>query len=153
MGLVRPRSVADGRVGVRLEAPSPPMDPPDTAALEPGSLESLAAAGDDEPPLPEEVGARLVQAAVRSTAPLEAGPDQVLHIRFGAAPDEHVVAAFTELRSIIRERPGGTPVILHVPAGRGRTREMRLGEGIAYDAELVAEVDRRFGGLVRLELD
>jgi hypothetical protein len=29
---------------------------------------------------------------------------------------------------------------------------MRLGVGIAYDADVVAEVDRRFGGLLQLQL-
>jgi DNA polymerase-3 subunit alpha len=144
------RQGAGVSAGFGVEAP--PLDPPDTGSYEPASLEPLAADGSDEPPLPAEVGAALVAAAARTTAPLEAGPGQTLHLRFATAPDEHIVAAFTELRSIIRERPGGTPVVLHIPAGRGRSREMRLGDGIAYDAELVAEVDRRFGGLVHLEL-
>jgi hypothetical protein len=119
---------------------------------EPASLETLAAEVDDEPPLSEEAGIDVGRAATTTTAPLEAGPGQALHISFGPAPDERIVSAFTELRAIIRERPGGTPVVLHVPAGPGRTREMRLGSGIAYDAELVAEVGRRFGGLLRLQV-
>jgi hypothetical protein len=83
---------------------------------------------------------------------LEAGPDQVLHVRFGDAPSERIVDAFGELRGIIRSRPGPTPVVLHIPAGASRTHEMRLGVGIAYDAELVAEVHRSLGSLVKLQL-
>ena len=110
------------------------------------------AEGDDEPALPEEAGVDAGRAGATTTAPLEAGPGQALHISFGPAPDERIVSAFTELRAMIRERPGGTPVVLHIPAGPGRTREMRLGSGIAYDAELAAEVGRRFGGLLRLQV-
>ena len=62
------------------------------------------------------------------------------------------MAAFGELRALIKSRPGATPVVLHIPAGPGRSREMRLGVGIAYDAELLAEVGRRFGSLLELRL-
>jgi hypothetical protein len=83
---------------------------------------------------------------------VSAGPDQVLHIRFGSASNERIVAAFRELKAVIKSRPGSTPVVLHIPAGSGREQEMRLGVGIAYDAELLAEVDRRFGPLLELRL-
>lgn len=76
----------------------------------------------------------------------------MLHIRFAAAPDERVVDAFGELKALIKSRPGSTPIVLHIPAGAGRAQEMRLGVGIAYDAELVAEVSRRFGSLLQLQL-
>ena len=62
------------------------------------------------------------------------------------------MAAFSELRALIKSRPGATPVVLHIPAGPGRTQEMRLGVGIAYDAELLAEVGRSFGNLLQLRL-
>ena len=42
--------------------------------------------------------------------------------------------------------------VLHVPAGGGREQPMQLRSGVAYDAELLGEVERRVGGLVRLEL-
>jgi hypothetical protein len=119
---------------------------------EPDSLAQIASDGSEEPPLPEEAGAAVTRSAGSSTVPLEAGPGQVLHVRFKAAPDDRIVAAFTELRTLIRERPGVTPVVLHIPAGAGRSREMRLGAGIAYDADLLADVERRFGGLLRLDL-
>jgi hypothetical protein len=125
---------------VRVAIP-PPLDP---------SGPSVDAA--DEPPLPDEARAAEARAAAEITAPVEARPDQTLHVRFADAPDERIVAAFTELRTLIKSRPGATPVVLHIPAGRSRSREMRLGVGIAYDAELLAEVARSFGGLLRLRL-
>jgi hypothetical protein len=161
-GIAPVRRVADGgpigdRSPVAVVAPAAPLGQAATEPLpddlpEPDSLASLAEDGSEEPPLPEEAGAAVTRAAGTSTVPLEAGPGQVLHIRFGAAPDDRIVAVFTELRTLIRERPGITPVVLHIPAGSGRTREMRLGSGIAYDADLLAETERRFGGLLRLEL-
>ncbi len=62
------------------------------------------------------------------------------------------MAVFGELKGVIRARPGTTPIVLHIPAGVGRTQEMRLGTGIAYDTELLAEVTRRFGALLELRL-
>jgi hypothetical protein len=142
-------ALAGGASGLHPVAKaSGPVDVP-----APASIETLAADSSEEAPLPDDAAAVIHGTAASSTVPLEAGPGQVLHIRFGSAPDERIVWAFTELREVIRSRPGATPIVLHIPAGGGRTREMRLGPGIAYDAELVAEVDRRFGGLLRLELD
>ncbi len=102
--------------------------------------------------MPDEVGSVIVAEATAASVAMEAGPGQVLHVRFGSAPNERIVAAFGELRTLIKSRPGQTPVVLHVPAGAGRTQEMRLGVGVAYDAELLADVRRRFGDLLRLQL-
>jgi DNA polymerase III subunit alpha len=139
-------------------APSPdsfgsfePFEPLSGLAAPP-AFEALAPDGSDEPPLPDDASAAVVRAAVAVTAPVEAGPDQVLHVRFAPASDDAIVAAFGQLKALITSRPGGTPVVLHIPAGSGRTHEMRLGAGIAYDADLLAEVDRRFDGLLRLAL-
>jgi hypothetical protein len=120
--------------------------------VEPDVFADLDPERDDEPPLPDEMHAGVIEAAVAPTVAVEALPGQVLHLRFGDAPSEDIVAAFGELRSIIKARPGQTPVVLHIPVGPGRTQEMRLGVGIAYDAELLAEVRRSLGGLLRLEL-
>jgi hypothetical protein len=65
---------------------------------------------------------------------------------------ERVVEAFGVLRELFAGHPGDTPVVLHVPAGGGREQPMQLRAGVAYDAELLGEVERRVGGLVRLEL-
>ena len=107
---------------------------------------------DDEPPLPEEVAASLASAAQAPTTAVEAGPGQVLHIHFADVPAERIAAAFSGLRSLIKSRPGATPVVLHIPAGAGRTQEMRLAMGVAYDAELLSESRRSFGELLRLRL-
>jgi len=42
--------------------------------------------------------------------------------------------------------------VLHVPAGSAREQEMHLRLGVAYDAELMADVHRRLGALVELDL-
>ena len=54
----------------------------------------------------------------------------------------------------MRDRPGRTKVVIHVPAaGGGQALPMELRRGVAYDAELLAEVRRRLGdGLVELRL-
>jgi hypothetical protein len=136
-----------------------PIEVPPPEALEPVSgwsdsraFDALAPDGSDEPPLPEDAHAAVVRAASAGTTPVEAGPQQVLHIRFGPASDEAIVAAFGQLRQLIKSRPGSTAIVMHVPAGAGRSREMRLGVGIAYDADLLAEVERRFDGLLQLTL-
>jgi len=130
----------------------PPLDIEAAEAAVPAAFSSLADDHDDAPALPDEARAAVARAAVASTVPVEAGPDQVLHIRFANAPSEHIVTTFGELRSLIKSRPGSTPVVLHIPAGPGRTQEMRLGVGIAYDGELLAEVNRGFGSRLQLEL-
>jgi hypothetical protein len=143
-----PAQQAPPTLGIPPQEPMEPISGPD----QPPAFEGLSPGGPDQPPLPEEARAAVASAAVARTAPLEAGPGQVLHIRFTQAPDDRIVAAFAELKALIKSRPGETPLVLHVPAGGGRSQEMRLGVGIAYDADVVAEVDRRFGGLLQLQL-
>ena len=55
---------------------------------------------------------------------------------------------------LLRDRPGATRVVIHVPSpGAGESLPMELRWGVAYDAELLAEVRRRLGeGLVDLRL-
>jgi hypothetical protein len=131
-----------------LDGPAEPLSGPS----EPPAFSGLAPDGRDEPPLPEEARAAVASAATATTTPIEAGPGQVLHIRFAPAPDDRIVAAFGELKALIKSRPGSTPIVLHIPAGAGRAQEMRLGVGIAYDAELLSEVNRRFESLIQLQL-
>jgi hypothetical protein len=138
LGVVSP--LRPGTAGEVPIEPPPPVAPP---------LESVDAdpldGDDDEPPLPEEELARVAQAAVAPTVPVEAGADQVLHVRFnlGAGTEQ----AMEEFRTLIRSRPGATRVILHVPTGRGAAElPMELRTGVAYDADLLAEVGRRLGG-------
>ena len=110
---------------------------------------------DDEPPIPDEPRLRLVTEAFASTVPAEADPSRVLHVRFAAgAGADLVVSGMEALREILRGRPGETRVVIHVPQGSGRDPlPMELRTGVAWDAELLAEVRRRLGeGIVELEL-
>jgi hypothetical protein len=55
-------------------------------------------------------------------------------------------------RAVMRERPGPTRVVVHVPAPGGSALPLEL-RGVMYDAELLAEVRRRLGdGIVDLSL-
>ena len=58
-------------------------------------------------------------------------------------------------RQLLRAHPGSTRVVIHVPSGRsGGELPMELRSGVAYDAELLAEVHRRLGpGAAALSLD
>jgi DNA polymerase-3 subunit alpha len=107
----------------------------------------------DEPPLPDEARARVAGEAARATAPIEAGADQVLHVRFSGAAPERLVQAMESFKSLLRDRPGTTRVVLHLPGQGGDALPMELRRGVAYDAELLADVRRRFGeGIVELRL-
>jgi hypothetical protein len=120
---------------------------------------SLAEAGpdrDDEPPFPEETRRRAMAEAAAATSPGEAGPAGVLHVRFATdAGTERLVPAMEEVRTVLRGRPGATRVVIHLPQGAGHAPlPMELRSGVAYDAELLAEVRRRLGdGLVDLALE
>jgi hypothetical protein len=91
-------------------------------------------------------------AAASPTPPVEAAPGQVLHVRFRPVASDQVVAGFQSLKELIHERPGETGVVLHIPAGSGREQQMTLRVGVAYDAELLSEANRRLGALAELRL-
>jgi hypothetical protein len=56
-------------------------------------------------------------------------------------------------RQLVRERPGETRVVVHVPAPGGAALPMELRTSVAYDADLLDEVRRRLGeGVVDLSL-
>ena len=76
----------------------------------------------------------------------------MLNVRFARdAGSERVVSAMQAFQSVLRERPGRTPVVVHVPVPGGAA-PMPL-RGVAYDAELLAEVRRRVGdGVIELSL-
>jgi hypothetical protein len=65
-----------------------------------------------------------------------------------------VVGAMETFKAVLRDRPGGTRVVIHVPASAGGDPlPMELRRGVAYDAELLAEVRRRLGdGVIDLRL-
>ena len=48
-------------------------------------------------------------------------------------------------RQLVRERPGETRVVVHIPAPGGSALPMELKQAVAYDADLLAEVQRRLG--------
>jgi len=108
----------------------------------------------EEPSVPDEARARIVADAT-ADAPVSAGPEAILHVRFeGAAAPDRLVSAMEAVKALLRDRPGATRVVIHVPGpGMGQTLPMELRRGVAYDAELLAEVRRRLGdGLVDLRL-
>jgi hypothetical protein len=134
-------------------------------AVEPAASEPLAfdPAPDDlaafapereEPPLPEEARAVAARASAAPTVPLEAPLSGILNVRFTRGADAaRIVLAMEELRAMLRARPGSTRVVFHLPGPGGATLPMEVRSMVAYDAELLAEVQRRLGeGLVRLEL-
>jgi hypothetical protein len=129
-----------------------PVAPVPTYADVPGATPALDR--DAEPALPDEARARVAADADAATAPLEAAPTgSVLHVRFGTVPAAQLVGAMEAIRGLIRERPGETRVVVHVPAVGGGVLPMELRTGIAYDADLLAEVQRRLGqGIVQLSV-
>jgi hypothetical protein len=135
----------------------PPIAPAEPVATysEPPSATVLHGDEDEEPPLPEDERRRAVDAATSPTPPTDAGPGQVLHVRFAraAAPDR-LVGAMEAFKAVLRDRPGATRVVIHVPgAPGGDALPMELRRGVAYDGELLAEVRRRLGeGVVELQL-
>jgi hypothetical protein len=77
----------------------------------------------------------------------------VLNVRFArGVGTDRVVSAMHAFKAVLRERPGATRVVVHVPAPGGAALPMEL-RGVAYDAELIAEVRRRAGdGVIELQL-
>jgi DNA polymerase-3 subunit alpha len=152
---VGPGPLTHGSAGQSL----PPLDPAEPIATyaEPPDLESVAVAAGgpepDEPPLPDEERSRVSAAAQAPSRPIEAAPGAVLNVRFAReAGPERVVLAMQAFKGVLRERPGQTRVVVHVPAPGGSALPMEL-KGVAYDADLVAEVRRRVGdGVIELHL-
>jgi DNA polymerase-3 subunit alpha len=134
-------------------APIAPAEPVPTY-FEPAGARSAAPDADEEPPLPDEARSRAVDAADAPTRPLDASPNGVLHVSFSSlAEQDRLVSAMETLKAVIRDRPGPTRVVLHVPVGGAEPRPMELRRGVAYDAELLAEVRRRLGaGVIDLRL-
>jgi DNA polymerase-3 subunit alpha len=147
---------ADAQVGADLPRIAP-AEPIPTYA-EPVGLTGPGTTGatepDDEPALPDEARDRAAVASQAPTSQVETQPDQVLHVRFGGATSDRLILAMETFKTLLRERPGATRVVLHVPApSGGGSLPMELSRRVAYDAELLSEVRRRLGdGLVDLSL-
>ncbi len=147
-----PVPVGPGESALPRLAPGEPMP----TYAEPPDLATVAGAGGeppDEPALPDEARALAAAAAQAPSRPIEASPGAVLNVRFArAAGPERLVTAMEAFKAVLRERPGATRVVVHVPAPGGSALPMEL-RGVAYDAELVAEVQRRVGdGVIELQL-
>ena len=136
---------------INTAEPIPTYDEP--AGFAP-SADGVFAEADVEPALPDEARARAAHASQAPTSQLESQPDQVLNVRFGGATPDRLVLAMETFKTLLRERPGATRVVLHVPAPTGNgSLPMELSRRVAYDAELLSEVRRRLGdGLVDLTL-
>jgi DNA polymerase-3 subunit alpha len=145
---------ADGTSATASTATITPAEPIPTYAEPPG-LERLTPDDDVEPALPDEARDRAAVALRAPTPPVDASPGAILHVRFaGTAGTERVVGAMEAFKGLLVEHPGSTKVVLHVPApSGGSSLPMELRRGVAYDAELLAEVRRRLGeGIVELSL-
>ena len=138
------------------EPPSPATPAPSPATPPVGHFDSMSIDPDrdEEPALPEEVGEREDALAEAPTQPRDAGADSTLHVRFtDAAGHERIVTAMEIVSALFRDRPGATRVVLHLPAAGGSGLPLELRRGVAYDAELMADVRRRLGeGVVELSL-
>jgi DNA polymerase-3 subunit alpha len=142
--------------GYPAAATTAPATPVPTYSEPPDLVTATGAGGaeiGEERPLPEEAGARFAADAQAPSRPMEAAPGAVLNVRFSrGAGTDRVVSAMHALKSVLRERPGATRVVVHVPAPGGDALPMEL-RGVAYDAELIAEVRRRTGdGVIELQL-
>jgi hypothetical protein len=134
---------------VRRSIPAEPL----SSSPEPDDFARLAPER-EEPPLPDEARDVAARASSAPTAPLEAPESGILHVRFTrGAGTGRIVWAMEELSALLKQRPGDTRVVFHIPQQGGATLPMEVRMGVAYDTELLAEVGRRLGeGLVRLEI-
>jgi DNA polymerase-3 subunit alpha len=152
-GGVTPFPGAPGAVAGPARPPAPGPAEPLAAAPAPDDMAALAPER-EEPALPDEARAVAARASSAPTAPLEAPASGILNVRFTRGADTaRIVLAMEELRAMLKERPGATRVVFHLPGPGSSTLPMEVRSGVAYDAELLADVKRRLGeGLVRLEL-
>jgi hypothetical protein len=136
------------RAGAAAIASLPTIEPAEPIPTHPATVAGVTPSSerDDEPALPDEARATAAAAASADTVPIDgSGDDRVLHVRFGGGPADQLVRAMTTFRELVRERPGGTRVVVHVPAPGGQALPMELKQSVAYDPELLAEVQRRLG--------
>jgi hypothetical protein len=130
-----------------------PAQPLPTYQEPPGAAPALT---DDaeEPALPDEARERVAVESRAATVPVESGRASVLHVTFRAGPAGQLVEAMQAFRQLLRERPGDTGVIVHVPGPGGASLPMPLSTTVAYDADLVAEIARRLGdGTAQVQLE
>jgi hypothetical protein len=147
--------VSPKRAGSGATTTLPSIAPAEPVSTYPETVASVSGPDDDdEPAVPDEARARIVADATADD-PVDAGPQTVLHVRFaGGAATDRVVGAMETFKAVLRDRPGTTPVVIYIPGPTGGDPlPMELRRGVAYDAELLAEVRRRLGdGLIELRL-
>ena len=124
--------------------PSPAAPRPDRAGRARPDLRGRPGDGrmapdrDEDPAVPDEARARIVADATADT-PVDAGPGgrPPRPVR-GHAPSDRVVGAMETFKALLRDRPGATRVVIHVPGAVGRhaaadgaapRRRLRLGAG------------------------
>ena len=156
------RSVPAGRVSplrpdAIVDAPAAPLPrirpaEPVSADPEPPGAGPFPDHDHEEPALPDEARDAAFDAVAEPTRPLTAGPGHVLHVRFRGESTDRLFDAMRAFRALIRERPGNTPVLVHLDVGGATGLPMAL-KPVAYDADLLAEIGRRLGdGAVDLQL-
>ena len=136
-------------------APAEPIatyaEPPDLASA------SLAGGTDGAPRSRRSPTRQRNVAAAAAQAPQRAGRRLARRraqrpVRAGRRLRTASSSAMQAFKAVLRERPGGTRVVVHVPAPGGSALPMEL-RGVAYDAELLAEVRRRVGdGVIDISL-
>ena len=146
-------AAAAARGGGRGGGAIRPAEPVPTYAEPPGATGLAGTDEPESPPLPDEQRSRAAAANEAPSRPAEAAPGAVLNVHFAReAGTDRVLSAMQAFKGVMRERPGATRVVVHVPAPGGNALPMEL-RGVAYDAELVAEVRRRVGeGVIDLRL-
>ena len=118
---IRVSPLRGGGVTVLDPAGPPPLPAePLSAAPSPDDLATLAP-DREEPPLPDEARAVAARASAAPTAPLEAPESGILAVRFTRGADtSRIVWAMEELRAMLKQRPGSTRVVFHIPGLRRR---------------------------------
>ena len=157
-GPVRLAATRGGAAPRRRRPRLPPIAPaePISTARRPAAASAVGPDQDDEP-----AGARRGPRADRGRRDRRRrrstpGRSTVLHVRFAGERRRAIgwSARWRRSSPSCATGPGETRVVIHVPApGGGAALPMELRRGVAYDAELLAEVRRRLGdGLVELHL-
>jgi DNA polymerase-3 subunit alpha len=134
--------------------PLPPIAPaePIPTYQEPGATSAGEPDDHEEPALPDEARAREAALATASTSPTDVGNGRVLKVRFLGVLDDRLREAMSTFVELIRTRPGETRVLVYLDVAGGAGLPITL-KPVAYDAEFLAEVNRRLGdGVVELSL-
>jgi hypothetical protein len=145
---------ADASAATVPPPPLPPITPaePIPTYQEPSATSAGEPDDHEEPALPDEARAREAALATASTSPTDVGNGRVLKVRFLGVLDDRLREAMGTFVELIRARPGETRVLVYLDVAGGAGLPITL-KPVAYDAEFLAEVNRRLGdGVVELSL-